>query len=60
MKFQYIGPASGLTLADGTEVLLWPGHSVELPPSDVTEALQAQGYLQPVAAEPPAKKTKEA
>ena len=67
MKFKYSGPASGVTLADGTEVLLWPGHEVELPESALTAALQAQGYLQPVAAEPgeiiqepTAKKRKEA
>ena len=39
MKFKYSGPASGVTLADGTEVLLWPGHEVELPVSELTEAL---------------------
>lgn len=48
MKFKYSGPASGVTLADGTEVLLWPGHEVELPESALTEALEAQGYLQRV------------
>ena len=31
MKFIYHGPASGVTLADGAEVLLWPE-------SDVTDA----------------------
>jgi len=50
MKFTYHGPASGLTLADGTEVLLWPGHEVELPVSALTEALQVQGYLQALLA----------
>lgn len=49
MKFKYSGPASGVTLADGTEVLLWPGHEAELPESGLTEALEAQGYLQRVA-----------
>ncbi|RLM25334.1 hypothetical protein BIY29_07420 [Brenneria alni] len=31
MKYRYTGPASGVTLADGTEVLLWPDSVVELP-----------------------------
>ena len=61
MKFKYNGPASGVTLADGTEVLLWPGHEVDLPESELTKALEAQGYLQRVAeAVKPATKKKEA
>ena len=52
MKFKYSGPASGVTLADGTEVLLWPGQEVALPESEYTAALQAQGYLQAVVPEP--------
>ena len=59
MKFKYNGPASGVTLADGTEVLLWPGRDVDLPESELTKALEAQGYLQRVA-EKPAPKKKEA
>jgi hypothetical protein len=51
MKFKYSGPASGVTLADGAEVLLWPGHEVELPVSELTEALEDQGYLQRLATE---------
>ncbi|EBP4526275.1 hypothetical protein CB373_08875 [Salmonella enterica subsp. enterica serovar Westminster] len=31
MKYIYSGPASGVTLADGQEVLLWPGNEIELP-----------------------------
>lgn len=61
MKFKYNGPASGVTLADGTEVLLWPGHEVDLPESALTKTLEAQGYLQRVAeAAKPATKKKEA
>ena len=61
MKFKYNGPASGVTLADGTEVLLWPGRDVDLPESELTKALEAQGYLQRVAeAAKPAAKKKEA
>jgi hypothetical protein len=58
MKFKYGGPASGVTLADGTEVLLWPGHEVELAVSELTATLVAQGYLQPVAEAKPATKKK--
>lgn len=61
MKFKYNGPASGVTLADGTEVLLWPGRDVDLPESALTKALEAQGYLQRVAeAAKPSTKKKEA
>ena len=61
MKFKYNGPASGVTLADGTAVLLWPGRDVDLPESELTKALEAQGYLQRVAeAAKPATKKKEA
>ena len=59
MKFKYNGPASGVTLADGTEVLLWPGRDVDLPESELTKALEAQGYLQRVAEAKPATKKKE-
>ncbi|MCU7097918.1 hypothetical protein [Salmonella enterica] len=52
MKFIYSGPASGVTLADGTEVLLWPGSEVELPEDlDYTQTLLALKYLTPVAVE---------
>jgi len=30
-KYRYSGPASGVTLSDGTEILLWPGKNVSLP-----------------------------
>ena len=29
--YRYSGPASGVTLSDGTEILLWPGKNVSLP-----------------------------
>ncbi|EDM9768645.1 hypothetical protein CXO80_03760 [Salmonella enterica subsp. enterica serovar Corvallis] len=52
MKFIYSGPASGVTLADGTEVLLWSGSEVELPEDlDYTQTLLALKYLTPVAVE---------
>lgn len=49
MKFVYHGPASGVTLADGTEVLLWPQNEVELPEAlDYVQTLLALKYLVPV------------
>lgn len=49
MKFVYHGPASGVTLADGTEVLLWPQSEVELPEVlDYVQTLLALKYLVPV------------
>ena len=30
-EYRYSGPASGVTLSDGTEILLWPGKNVSLP-----------------------------
>lgn len=31
MKYIYNGPASGVTLADGQEILLWPNSEIDLP-----------------------------
>lgn len=31
MKYIYNGPASGVTLANGQEVLLWPESEIDLP-----------------------------
>ncbi|ENO0459412.1 hypothetical protein ACAK56_003439 [Salmonella enterica] len=54
MKFIYSGPASGVTLADGTEVLLWPNAEVELPETlDYTQTLLALNYLMPVVVDGP-------
>ena len=30
MKYIYNGPASGVTLADGQEILLWPNSEIDL------------------------------
>lgn len=30
-EYRYSGPASGVTLSDGIEILLWPGKNVSLP-----------------------------
>lgn len=46
MKYRYTGPASGVTLADGTEVLLWPDSVVELPQAhDYVNTLVALKHL---------------
>ncbi|MCG5047293.1 hypothetical protein L2164_01105 [Pectobacterium brasiliense] len=46
MKYRYTGPASGVTLADGTEVLLWPDSVVELPEAhDYVKTLVALKHL---------------
>ncbi|HDP8225526.1 TPA: hypothetical protein P7B99_002381 [Escherichia coli] len=53
MKFIYHGPASGVTLADGAEVLLWPEHEVELPEDlDYVQTLLALKHLTPAPVEP--------
>ncbi|ECA8970965.1 hypothetical protein ETB55_11505 [Salmonella enterica subsp. enterica serovar Omuna] len=52
MKFIYHGPASGVTLADGTEVLLWPENEVELPEDlDYVQTLLALKHLTPAPVE---------
>lgn len=54
-KYQYDGPISGVTLADGQEVMLCPGTEVELPAAhDYTQTLLALGHLTPLV---PAKPT---
>lgn len=53
MKYLYSGPVSAVTLADGTEVMLYPGKIVELPADhEYTATLLALSHLTPVA-EPP-------
>lgn len=54
MKFRYSGPLSGVTLADGQEVMLHPDAEVDLPEdNDYVRTLQALDHLAPV---PPAAK----
>lgn len=48
--FTYSGPLSALTLPDGTEVMLFPGREVELPPGPVFEDLNAAKRLTPIVA----------
>lgn len=59
MKFIYSGPLSGVTLADGQEVLLHPDTEVELPEDNpYVQTLQALEHLTPVpVATPKASKT---
>lgn len=57
MRFKYTGPFSGVTLADGQEILLHPGAEVELPEGhEYVKTLAALGHLTPLA---PARKTTE-
>jgi len=59
MKYLYEGPNSGVTLQDGTEVLLWNGKEVELPAdNEYVKTLMALGYLKPIQEIKETKKTK--
>jgi hypothetical protein len=50
MKYKYNGPASGVTLADGTEKMLYDGEEVELPAeNEYTKTLVALGKLTEIA-----------
>lgn len=52
MKYIYSGPASGVTLADGQEVLLWPDSEIELPEdNEWVMTMVARRHLTPVATE---------
>ena len=54
MKYRYSGPISAVTLKDGTEVMLHPGKTVELPAThEYTQTLLALGHLSPVPDEAP-------
>jgi len=58
MKFIYTGPLSGVTLADGQEVLLHPDAEVELPEDNpYVQTLQALEHLTPVPAPAASAKT---
>ncbi|HCK1202583.1 TPA: hypothetical protein N2Z99_000819 [Escherichia coli] len=51
-EYRYSGPASGVTLSDGTEILLWPGKTVSLPEDhDYVKVLVALKHLTPVPEE---------
>lgn len=52
MKYLYSGPASGVTLADGQEILLWPNSEVDLPEDNEWVATMiARRHLAPVITE---------
>ncbi|EHI4739042.1 hypothetical protein J9Z20_004427 [Salmonella enterica] len=49
MKYIYSGPASGVTLADGQEVLLWPNSEISLPEdNEWVITMIARSHLVPV------------
>ncbi|AXC80863.1 hypothetical protein DO628_24970 [Salmonella enterica subsp. salamae] len=49
MKYIYSGPASGVTLADGQEVLLWPNSEISLPEdNEWVITMIARHHLAPV------------
>ena len=51
-EYRYSGPASGVTLSDGTEILLWSGKNVTLPEEhDYVTVLVALKHLTPVPEE---------
>jgi hypothetical protein len=59
MKYNYKGPASGVTLADGTEKMLYDGEEVELPAeNEYTQTLVALGKLTEIAQPNTVKTTK--
>ncbi len=47
-RYLYVGPNSGVTLQDGTEVILWNGKEVELTENEYVKTLLALGHLKPV------------
>lgn len=52
MKYIYSGPASGVTLADGQEVLLWPDSEIDLPEdNEWVMTMIARRHLAPVVAQ---------
>lgn len=51
-EYRYSGPASGVTLSDGTEILLWSGKNATLPEEhDYVKVLVALKHLTPVPEE---------
>jgi hypothetical protein len=52
MKYTYYGPLTGVTLPDGTELILYPGREVS-PPGDggnpYLQTLITLGYLKSTA-----------
>ena len=50
-EYRYSGPASGVTLSDGTEILLWPGRRFPPEEHDYVKVLVALKHLTPVPEE---------
>jgi hypothetical protein len=51
-EYRYSGPASGVTLSTGAEILLWRGKNVTLPEEhDYVKVLVALKHLTPVPEE---------
>lgn len=46
-KYIYKGPVSGVTLSNGTEIMLFPDKEVELEENEFVQSLIANGYLVP-------------
>ncbi|WP_435951682.1 hypothetical protein [Dryocola sp. BD626] len=60
MKFIYNGPASGVTLANGREILLWPTSEIDLPEdNEWVMTMLARRHLTPVVMEDAEIKTEE-
>lgn len=52
MKYIYHGPASGVTLSDGQEILLWTNSEIDLPEdNEWVMTMVARGHLMPVITE---------
>ena len=49
MKYIYHGPASGVTLSDGQEVMLWANSEIDLPEdNEWVMTMVARGHLKQV------------
>lgn len=46
--FTYTGPLTAVTLPDGTEVVLFPGNVVDIPPGPIVDDLKAVKRLAPL------------
>lgn len=52
MKYIYHGPASGVTLGDGQEILLWTNSEIDLPEdNEWVMTMVARGHLKQVIKE---------
>ncbi|ELV2836670.1 hypothetical protein VU607_19395 [Enterobacter cloacae] len=52
MKYVYHGPASGVTLSNGQEILLWTNSEIDLPEdNEWVKTMIARRHLSPVVTE---------